>query len=258
MAGTELTKGAYAGATRDLIDNLLNEFLEDTGERLRQLEQHVERDGELEPIRRFAFEIKGQAHNFGLGTLETLARRLEDYASAVDEIDGKTEADLRAFVDAIADWLDAPTAAENDVAGLVRALPARPLAPSYDEIEVRDIEVMLVMLHGAQTSFIERELQACGYRVTIVTSTVAAMDQAVRTKPNMIIMSAVMPRLSGIDLACALANMPTTRNMPIALITSLPRGHEDLKLLPDKVPVIRKSENFGDDLAEALSYHFLL
>ncbi|MCH8835401.1 MAG: hypothetical protein IH925_05600, partial [Proteobacteria bacterium] len=98
----------------------------------------------------------------------------------------------------------------------------------------------------------------CGYRITTVTSTFEALPLIVRTKPDMVIISAVMPNLSGIDLAIALAAMPATRNVPMALITSLDADDEYLKLLPDSVPVIHKSPAFGDDLAEALSRLFMI
>ena len=74
----------------------------------------------------------------------------------------------------------------------------------------------------------------------------------------MVVISAVMPELSGIDLTVALSAMPETRNIPVALITSLEPGDEQLGFVPDRVPVIRKGADFGDDLAQALSYHFLL
>ena len=114
------------------------------------------------------------------------------------------------------------------------------------------------MLHGAQTHFVEREMQQCGYRVSIVTSTIAALEHAMRARPDMVVISAVMPGLSGIDLTVALSAMPETRNIAVALITSLEPDNEQLAFVPDRVPVIRKGADFGDDLAKALSYHFLL
>jgi CheY-like chemotaxis protein len=74
----------------------------------------------------------------------------------------------------------------------------------------------------------------------------------------MVIISAVMPDLSGIDLAIALAAMPATRNVSTALITSLDDDDEYLRLLPGSVPVIHKGASFGDDIAEALSRLFLI
>lgn len=258
VAVNDLTKGVYAGATNAMVESLLREFVADAADQVQALDGALAPDGDLEALRRFAFETKGQAHNFGLALLESLAHRLEDYISAIPSLGGRAVTDVRAFLEAISDVLDGTVPSDSDPAVVVRSLPARPSTFAIEEIEIRDVEVMLVMLHGAQTHFIERELHNCGYRVSIVTSPFAALEQTVTTKPDMVIISAVMPGLSGIDLAIALSHMPETRNTPVALITSLPPGDEQLKLLPDKVPIIRKSDRFGDDLAEALSYHFLL
>ena len=255
---TELTKGIYAGATSEMVGGLLQEFIDELGENLPDLGRAAAPGQPVDPLRRFAFETKGQAHNFGLTLLHVVASRMEDFASAIDTITDDRAAALSAFLDAISDILDGTLPPDSDPSVVARSLPARPATFDIDDIEVRDVEVMLVMLHGAQTHFVERELHECGYRVSIVTSTQTALDLIIRTKPDMVIISAVMPGLNGIDLAIALSHMTETRNTPVALITSLDDGDDGLKLLPDKVPVIHKGATFGDDLAEALSYHFLL
>ena len=127
-----------------------------------------------------------------------------------------------------------------------------------DDNETLDVEVLLVMAHNAGTGIVEREMQACGYRTTVVASPFEAFESVIRTRPDMVIVSAVLPGLSGIDLATALATMPDTRNTPVAVLTSLDDDNADLNLLPKSVPVIHKGESFGDDLAKAMSHHFLL
>ena len=255
---TELTKGIYAGATSTLVANMLAEFLDELREHLPGLYDDAAAGKPIETIRRFAFDAKGHARNFDLPLLHVVVSRLEDFASAIDTISDRRAIELCAFLDAISDVVDGTMPPDTDPSVVVRSLPARPAGFGVDDIEVRDVEVMLVMLHGAQTHFVERELHECGYRVNIVTSTQTALDLIIRTKPDMVIISAVMPGLNGVDLAIALSHMTETRNTPVALITSLPDDDEALKLLPDKVPVIHKGATFGDDLAEALSYHFLL
>ena len=258
MAVTTVSQGIYAGAALGLVQNMMGDFVADTVDGARTIADGLEIDGTLDPIRRYAFALKGQAHNFGLTLLELVAARLEDYLSAIDGIDAKTLADLRVYLDTISDIGEGAISGDSSPAEIVRTLPPRPRAADLDDIEIRSVEVMLVMLHGAQTRFVARELQACGYRVGLCTSTVSALEHAVHTKPDMMIVSAVMPGLSGLDLAMALTHMPETRNIPVAVITSLAKGSETLKTLPQHIPVIRKNERFGDDLAAALSYHFLL
>ena len=259
MAAMEIVHGAFAGASVDLVQNMLDEFIGETTDRLNDLESRAS-EGTINPdeARRFAFEVAGQAHNFGQPLLEAVARRMESYLAAAPVLSDQHRESLLLFLSCIADVLDGSIGSEADPAVVVRGLPARPTTFDVSSVEVRDVEVMLVMPHNAQTHFVEREMQACGYRVTVVTSTTQAIGHAVQTRPDMVVISAVMPGLSGIDLAVALSAMPETRNIPVALITSLEPGDEALSFLPDRVPIIRKGPSFGDDLANALAYHFLL
>jgi hypothetical protein len=52
--------------------------------------------------------------------------------------------------------------------------------------------------------------------------------------------------------------MPETRHTPVAVLTGLDGDDANLGLLPRSVPVIYKGDSFGDDLARAMSHHFLL
>lgn len=252
-----VTRGLYSGATAEMVENLRREFVDETLERLQTLDTGLV--DQLGVIREFFFQTRGQAHNFNLPLLDVVCRQAENYLSALTTIDGRREADIRRYLDAATDILEGTISSDTDPAQLVRTLPGRVSdAFSPDSIEIREVEVMLVMHHNAQTHFIEREVQACGYRVTIITSTLEALAHATRTKPDFMIVSAVMPGLSGIDLVMGLCHMPETRNIPLALITSLPAESDWLRVLPDGIPVIRKGQSFGDDLANALNEAFLL
>lgn len=255
---SELKQGIYAGATADMVQALLDEFVDDTLDTLSRLSADQAALTDVEEIRRIAFHVKGQAQNFGLGNVALVAQRLENYLGVVDTLDARGQADLVVYIDSLIDTLEDKAPADDDPARLARRLPARPSGFDPSEVQVQDIEVLLVMLHGTQTRFVEREMQACGYRVSIVTSPFAAFEQVVRTKPEMVVISAVMPELSGINLVAALAAMPETRNIPVALITSLEPEDDQLKLLPENIPVIRKGASFGDDLVDALDRYFLL
>jgi len=69
------------------------------------------------------------------------------------------------------------------------------------------------------------------------------------------IATAVLDGLSGVDLACAVRAMPSTRASRFALTTSFEPGRDALKALPKDVPIIRKVPELPDDLAEVL-YRF--
>ncbi len=261
----QLVNGQYSGATADMVAGLRREFLADLAETLAAIEAEVAalRRGEgqaadaTERLRQLAFELRGRSRNFGLAHLHLVAHRLEDYLEQVDLLSEPSFDDVLKFVDALTDLVEGRIADDTDPGSVARRLPAKPQF-NASEVQSRESEIMLVMLHGAATRFVQRELQQCGYRVSIVTSAYDALPLIVHGKPDMVVISAIMGELSGIDLVLALTSMIETRNTPVVLLTSFDRDHESLKYMPDNVPVIRRGQRFGDDLTEALSYHFLL
>jgi CheY-like chemotaxis protein len=253
-----LGSGAYAGATAEMVAGLLAEFAGESQERVADLIRRIPKGDGLPQLRRFIFDLAGQARNFGLTMLETVADQAQNYLTAIATLDDRAIDDLGQYLDVIQDLLSGNQADEGDIRQMVRGLPVRRGVDIDDVPEVRDIEVVLVMSPGTQQTFVERELRACGYRATAIPDTLKALAYATRAKPDMMIVSAVMPQLSGVDLALALAAIPTTRNIPLAVITSLDAGDPQLKILPKSVALIRKTSAFGDDLTKALQQGFLL
>ncbi len=198
-------------------------------------------------------EIRGSTLDQPLVTI--VAHRLGEYLADIKDVDPAKLDDIQAFIDQIRQALEGNV--DSSAAGsakVVRALPARRVVEfNPADVKVTDVEVMLVVPDKAMSRIVERELAACGYRVSNVQSPFQALEMAVRTRPDMVIVSGVLGDLSGVDIACALSSMPATRNLPVALLTSFSWGHPSLNDLPSRVPVIRKGTNFGDDLAEALS-----
>lgn len=255
---TEAYDGVVTDASAEMIEYMRQDFLDATGEKLVALDRSLAGGPDLDALRYFAFDVKGQARNFGMTVLGLIAARFGDYLNALDHMAEWAVPGVRAFLDGMQGAIDGGIPDDADGRMIVRGLPARPRVLGIDDNDVLDVEVMLVMLHTSQTTFVEREIQACGYRTSIVTSPFEAFELVVLTRPDLVIASAVMPGLGGVDLATALATMPETRNTPVAILTSLGDDSEGLALLPKSVPVIHRGDSFGDDLARAMSHHFLL
>jgi CheY-like chemotaxis protein len=253
-----LGNGAYAGATADMVAGLLAEFVGESQERTADLIRRLPTGDCLPDLRRFVFDLAGQARNFGLSMLETVADQAQNYLTAINALDDRAIDELGAYLDVIQDLLSGKKADDGDIRQMVRGLPLRRGVEIDEAPEVRDVEVVLVMSPGTQQTFVERELRACGYRATVIPDTLKALAYATRAKPDMMIVSAVMPQLSGIDLSLALAAIPATRNIPLAIITSLNADDPQLKVLPKGVALIRKTSAFGDDLTKALQQGFIL
>ncbi|WP_321392681.1 response regulator [Emcibacter sp.] len=183
--------------------------------------------------------------------LSSICQRLDDYLWHMDEIGDKNIRDLQQFSDKIMGLLDGSSTPAEDVAADIQALPHH---STFDvgDVKKTDKDVTLVLPQKTAARVVERELVECGYRVSTVLDSLDAFEIILETRPDLVITTAVMPRLSGIDLACALKSMPTTKNGAVAILTSMELDHPDLKALPMSVGIIRRGEHFGNDLAEVL------
>jgi len=207
---------------------------------------------ERESIYRIAHSLKGLAASCGYSLTSVVAHRAEDYLADVKELSRKHIGDIQKFVDTLGDLVDGTVKERNvNVSEFMRALPSRPT--DFDEVSAQDIEVLVVMPDDAVSRHVMRELQACGYCVTREGNSFKAIEIAPMTKPDLVIVTDVLDMLSGIDVTSAFRAMPTTKNIPVALITADSRNDVIAHGLPDTVPVIRKGAEFGDDLTEALT-----
>ncbi len=163
-----LGSGAYAGATADMVAGLLAEFVGDAQERVADLTRRIPKGDGLPELRRFVFDLAGQARNFGLSMLETVADQAQNYLTATTALDDRAIDDLGQYLDVIQDMLNGKQGDEGDIRQMVRGLPVRRGVEIDEAPEVRDIEVVLVMSPGTQQTFVERELRACGYRATAI------------------------------------------------------------------------------------------
>ena len=184
-------------------------------------------------------------------TLKFLGEVRENETYRVCQATSKAVADIQAFGDRIAALLDGEEVSQEEIASVVRDLPCN---NSFDvgDVTITDVEATLVVPQRSAGRVVARELAACGYRVSTVLDPVEALEVILDTRPDFVITAMVMPRMSGVDLACALGAMPATRTIPVALLTSLEPGHEDLKPLPINTGIIRRGAHFGDDLANVL------
>ena len=195
--------------------------------------------------------VRGSTMDQPLVTI--VAHRFGEYVADLTELTPQRLDDMQAFLDRMRHALDGSVPAST-TAAVVRALPTRVLNNfNPADVKITNIEVLLVTSDRSTSRIVERELQACGYRVSTVRSAFQALEMAVRTRPDLVVISGVLDELSGVDLATAFATMPSTRDLKVAMLTSYGWGHASLNELPARVPVIRKGIGFGDDLAEALA-----
>jgi CheY-like chemotaxis protein len=212
---------------------------------------HADRADAAKRLLQDASNLRLKTRSVSMAGLDALTHRLEDYLAATGRVEDRHVDDLQAFADRIGALLDGEALEPEAMPEMVRALPRKP-AFEVRDVTISEIEVMLVMPQRSAARVVERELAACGYRVSTVLQPFEALQLIVATKPDMIITGMVMPGLSGVDLACAVSAMPSTRHIPVALLTGLEPNHPDLAALPMNAGLIRRGPQFGDDLAHVL------
>ncbi|MBF0269269.1 MAG: response regulator [Alphaproteobacteria bacterium] len=210
----------------------------------------------LDRIGRDMLTVATRGRSIDQTLITVVAHRMGEYAADLKEPSDSDIDDMGHFLEALRKIAEAPASFGGEAgAKLVRDLPGRRQAGGFDpkDVKITNVEILLVVPEKAMSRIIERELAACGYRVSNARTPFQAIETAVVTRPDMVIASAVLDGLSGIDLACALSAMPSTNKLPVAILTSFSAGHPSLEGLPNAVPLIRKGSTFGDDLAEAFS-----
>jgi len=205
----------------------------------------------LREIRREIHSMKGAGSTFGYPIVSLIAQRMETYCFDLKDLDEKQVADVQVFADRIAEMAELEE--QPDIAAtnqIIRRLPTR-YEFDITDVDVRDVEIMLVTPNKLVARKAAAELAACGFRVNIIADPIEAISIAVRVPPDMVIASAVMDGLGGIDLIRGLQAMSVTAQVPAALMTSM--GADQLKGMPDGVGVIRLGTTFGDDIAAAIT-----
>ena len=144
---------------------------------------------------------------------------------------------------------DPGDAASRDI---VRRLPIYG-DPGTPGVAPRNVEVLLVTPARAIGAMLSRMLVEWGMRVTVARSPWEAFELAALMRPELIITSAVLESLSGIDLARAFAAMTITARTPLAVLTSFSMDHREFSHLPPETAIIRLDDHLNEDLAEVIA-----
>lgn len=251
--------------TEDLEDRLRVEFVDDARDRLQTMYDALDglskgargTDDVIGVLRLEANNLKGMGTSFGYPTVSLVAHRLEEYLSGLKRLDERQVTDIQVFLDRSSELVDRaeqPALAETNK--IIRALPVR-YQFEVTDVEIRNVEIMLVTPSKVVAKKVGGELAACGFRTVNVGDPIESISLAVRVPPDMLIASLVMDGLSGLDLIRGLRAMSVTKDVPMALLTSMSLDNPALKEIPPGVSVIRVGEHFGEDFAATVARYNL-
>ena len=124
------------------------------------------------------------------------------------------------------------------------------------ELAPRKISVLLVEDDRSVRRYLEVTLQRAGYEVITAEDGLAGMRCALRTKVDVVITDAVMPEMTGQQLARFLRNHPKLAKLPIILLTgqeNVGRPGADKRLIDAFLYKPIKAEELKQCLARLLN-----
>ena len=203
-------------------------------------------------VYRKAHCLKGPAASCGHSLTGFVAHRAEDYLADEKVLNEKNICDIQQFFDTLGDLFGGKVKQRNvNASQFVRALRSRPT--DFGDVSTRGIKVLVVMPDYAVARHAMRELQACGYRVTCEGNSFKTIKIASVSKPDLVIVTGVLDMPFRHRLTSAFRTMPSTKDIPVALITADTRDDVIADDLPKTATVIRKGSDFGEDLTDALT-----
>jgi len=249
------------GPFDDLVAQFAQEYRDTLADQLRTIESLVEafcQEGSLDKERmqtlhREVHSIKGTAPTFGEAFLGTIAHRFEDYLRDIIESRVPPPPGLWTYVDALMRQAEAGKEPRADqAAAILRDLPPPPSIEPFLQ-HCKPIEALLIARADVQARMIAAELGGCGFRSTQMVNEIQALETALRLKPDLILVSSVLERISGLEMLAVFNAVQVIRVIPKIYLISPPCPTDPAKRPPKTVPIVRKGRYFPDDFAEAIT-----
>lgn len=117
-------------------------------------------------------------------------------------------------------------------------------------------KILLVEDDEALAQMYTMRLQAEGFATEHVANGEEALSTAVKYRPDLILLDAMMPKISGFDVLDILRNTPETANMRIIMLTALSQAKD--KERAENLGVddyLVKSQVVIADVIERIRYH---
>lgn len=83
----------------------------------------------------------------------------------------------------------------------------------------KDKAILVVDDEANIRQYLKQELEGLGYRVSEARDGLEAIHEAKESRPDLIILDVMMPRMSGFDAAAVLKNDPATMDIPIVILS---------------------------------------
>jgi chemotaxis protein histidine kinase CheA len=246
-----------------LLAHLVSDFRDEADDRMEHLGRLIDtlanrskgKQGADEPlsdqtlwaIRREVHCLKGIASSFGFPGVSMVAHRFENFIDALEgDLSGEALHAFSKYMNALTRLIDGHQSDQDELARMLQALPA-PGTRSKDESTARKAAIIVVTPSRVMSRLVASHLAEFKVSPTFCHDPIEAIGHVLRTKPDLLIASAVMEPLSGRDLLKGLRAMSATANLPVALLTSSDEEEERIAAETPHVAVVRSGQRFEAD-----------
>jgi DNA-binding response OmpR family regulator len=119
--------------------------------------------------------------------------------------------------------------------------------------EGRKAEVLVVDDEAANREWLRRLLEPAGFTVILASGGQEAIDIARSSPPDLVMLDLMMPHVTGFDVVEALRAHPSTKNIPIMVLTAKTLTDTDIRQLNGHVStILRRGSTGSSDLLSLL------
>ena len=90
-----------------------------------------------------------------------------------------------------------------------------------EQIDLADATILVVDDHEQNLELIQAYLEDVGCRVESASDGVEALEAVEASPPDLIVLDVMMPRMSGFQVCQKVKANPTTRDIPVVMVTAL-------------------------------------
>lgn len=206
----------------------------------------------LTTILQKAHTIKGLASPFGFSLLTTVTHQFEDFMMGSTAIHTADVATIQLFIDTMKECLLHAAEPDREMQNkILERLPkTRQSAPPNDD---KPLQILIITSSRTVYMKIAAELKMIGFHIDHASNSLLGIELTTTSQPDIVIVSDILDRMSGIDLVCAFVAMPITEKIPVIYMTSFERDHSELNKLPAHVPTISLGSNIEEEILGALT-----
>jgi chemotaxis protein histidine kinase CheA len=246
----------------DLVAELLPFFIDDVVERLGSIEQMVVSFSANLDVKPNSFEllrnvhsIKGSAASFGFPTIALISHHLEDYIIATGNFSETAVDGMLEHLHAIGAIVEARRDPGNEEGRrILKSLPD--FHPTKNLLRGQGQKtVLFIGPRNIQLRLMEPEIRAGGFRLVVLSNSFQGIESAIRTRPDLILISNIIDILDGVDVARMIHAAEMTQHIPLVVVASKLDAEpvrNRLNRLNEKILVVRKGEDFAADFAYAI------